>query len=60
VIGVPAIVALRAVVPIGPTTAAALAEHGLIAEPPPQATFPAVIAMLASLRTRACLDKARK
>ena len=59
-IGVPAILALRVVVPIGPTTAAALAEHGIVAEPPAQATYPAVIAMLASLRTRACLDKARK
>ena len=59
-IGAPAIHALRVVVPIGPTTAAALAERGIVAEPPAQATFPAVIAMLASLRTRACLDKTRK
>ena len=50
-IGVPAILALRAVVPIGPTTAAALAEHGIAAEPPSQATFPAVIAKLAAMRT---------
>ncbi len=52
--------ALRVVVPIGPTTAAALAEHGIVAEPPAQATFPAVIARLVALRTRACLDPARK
>jgi uroporphyrinogen-III synthase len=58
-IGAPAIRALRAVVPIGPTTAAALAEHDIVAEPPAQATFPAVISMLTSLRTRACLH-ARK
>ncbi len=50
-IGVPAILALRAVVPIGPTTAAALADRGIIAEPPPQATFPAVIAKLSTMRT---------
>ena len=34
------------IVPIGPTTAAALAERGIIAEPPAQATFPAVIARI--------------
>ena len=50
-IGVPAILALRVVVPIGPTTAAALADHGIVAEPPAQATFPAVIAKLTAMRT---------
>lgn len=54
-IGVTSIRALRAVVPIGPTTAAALAERGIIAEPPSQATFPAVIAKL--LATRAMTGK---
>jgi uroporphyrinogen-III synthase len=58
-VGVDAIAALRVVVPIGPTTAAALAEHGIIATPPAQATFPAVISLLTLLRTRGCLQ-ARK
>lgn len=56
-IGAPAIRALRAVVPIGPTTAAALAEHGIVAQPPAQATYPAVISKLALLRAE---DAARR
>jgi uroporphyrinogen-III synthase len=59
-IGLDAIRALRVVVPIGPTTAAALAEHGITAEPPGQATFPAVISKLVTLRARAGIDKAQK
>jgi uroporphyrinogen-III synthase len=42
-IGITALCALRLVCPIGPTTAAALAEYGVVAVPPAQATFPAVI-----------------
>lgn len=52
-IGIEAIRGLRAVVPIGPTTAAALKERGLCAEPPPQATFGAVIDQLIALRNGA-------
>jgi uroporphyrinogen-III synthase len=52
-IGVPAVQSLRAVVPIGPTTAAVLNERGVAADPPAQFTFPAVIARLAALRERA-------
>jgi uroporphyrinogen-III synthase len=52
-IGVDLIHDLRAVVPIGPTTANALGERGIRAEPPPQATYPAVIARLTSLRMTA-------
>ena len=59
-LGLDAIRALRIVVPIGPTTAAALAEHGITAEPPREATFPAVISKLVALRARACLDEAQK
>jgi hypothetical protein len=59
-IGVAAIHDLRAVVPIGPTTASALTARGIVAPPPSEATYPAVIAMLASLRARACPDQARK
>ena len=49
--------ALRIVVPIGPTTAAALAEHGIVAEPPPQATYPSVISKLIAVRAQACPHK---
>jgi uroporphyrinogen-III synthase len=49
-IGITALRALRVVVPIGPTTAAALAEQGMVVEPPRQATFPAVIDRLVKLR----------
>lgn len=49
-IGVPAIRRLRAVVPIGPTTAAALGERGFSVEPPAQATYAAAIERLISLR----------
>lgn len=59
-LGAPALDALRAVVPIGPTTAAALAERGVLASPPPQATYPAVISKLVSLRAQACRDAARR
>ena len=59
-IGLDAVRALRTVVPIGPTTAAALAEHGIAADPPGQATFPAVISKLVALRTRAGFDQAQK
>jgi uroporphyrinogen-III synthase len=48
-IGADAIHDLRAVVPIGPTTASALAARGIIAAPPPEATYPAVIAQLRSM-----------
>ena len=48
-VGIDAIRALRAVVPIGPTTAAALAHLGIEAEPPEQATFAAAIEKLKSL-----------
>jgi uroporphyrinogen-III synthase len=60
-VGVAAIRALRVVVPIGPTTAAALAERGIIAAPPREATYPAVIAQLrcAASAFRACRDGAR-
>ena len=57
-IGVPEITALRVAVPIGPTTASALAERGIIAEPPAQATYPAVISKLVSIRAEACRDEA--
>jgi uroporphyrinogen-III synthase len=59
-IGSDAICALRAVVPIGTTTAAALADYGIIAEPPKQATFPAVISKLVAARVRAGLDESQK
>lgn len=59
-IGIAALQALRAVVPIGPTTAAALADHGLVVEPPLQAIYPAVIAKLVSLRAAACRDDAHR
>jgi uroporphyrinogen-III synthase len=49
-VGVPAIKALRVVVPIGPSTAAALGEHGITARPPAQATYPSVIERLIALR----------
>ena len=51
-IGVASIRALRAVVPIGPTTASALGEHGIAAEPPARAIYPAVIERLVKLRAR--------
>ena len=49
-IGLTPVRALRAIVPIGPTTAAALAERGIVAAPPSQATYPAVIDRLVKLR----------
>ena len=57
-IGIGSIRALSATVPIGPSTAAALSEHGIAADPPGQATYPAVIAKLVSLRAQACRDEA--
>jgi len=62
-IGIASIHALRAIVPIGPTTAAALSDHGIAAAPPPQAIYPAVIDRLVALRkggSAACLDVARR
>ena len=66
-IGVAPIRALRAIVPIGPTTAAALADRGITAEPPPQATFASLIQWLVKLRagassgtSRSCRDDARE
>jgi uroporphyrinogen-III synthase len=49
-IGLSALSRLRAVVPIGPTTAAALASMGIDAEPPKQATFAAVVDALRAIR----------
>jgi uroporphyrinogen III methyltransferase/synthase len=49
-IGVDTIAQLRAVVPIGPTTAAALAELRIQADPPRQATFASAIDTLTALR----------
>jgi uroporphyrinogen-III synthase len=49
-IGVEPMRQLRAVVPIGPTTASALRDLGIDAEPPQQATFAAAIARLTSVR----------
>ncbi len=57
-IGINSLRALRIVVPIGSTTATALAEHGIVAEPPPQATYPMVISKLISVRAHACPHKA--
>jgi uroporphyrinogen-III synthase len=51
-IGVEPMQQLRAVVPIGPTTASALRDLGIDAEPPKQATFAAAVMHLASLRDR--------
>ena len=48
-VGIEAIQNLRAVVPIGPTTAAGLARLGIHAEPPEQATFAAAVEKLRSL-----------
>ena len=49
-IGVAPMCALKAVVPIGPTTAAALASAGIPAEPPGEATFAAAIEQLVAAR----------
>lgn len=49
-IGIEAMHELDAVVPIGPTTAAALSSMGLSAAPPPQATFLAAVEQLKSIR----------
>jgi uroporphyrinogen-III synthase len=51
-VGVDALRKLKALVPIGPTTAAALARAGIIAEPPGRATFAAAVEHLASLSRR--------
>lgn len=51
-IGVAAIRDLKAVVPIGRTTAAALAESGIDAEPATVATFEAILERLVILRAR--------
>lgn len=56
-IGVEAILELKAIVPIGPTTAEALRSAGVGANPPRQATFTAAVAHLASI---ACVDDARR
>lgn len=48
-VGVDALRALAAVVPIGPMTASALAEKGIVAEPPGRATFADAIERLKSL-----------
>ena len=56
-IGVASIHDLRAVVPIGPTTAAVLTDRGIATAPPPQATFNAVIDRLVALRSKACPDE---
>lgn len=58
-IGVDALSELRGIVPIGPTTAAALRERGIAATPPPQATFAAVIERLVTLRDRSLSDETR-
>lgn len=58
-IGVDALSELRGIVPIGPTTAAALRERGIAAPPPPQATFAAVIERLVTLRDRSLSDETR-
>ena len=51
-IGVDAVRKLQAIVPIGPTTAAALADLGIEAEPPATATFAAAVDKLAALSRR--------
>jgi uroporphyrinogen-III synthase len=51
-IGVDAIRELKAVVPIGPTTAAAFRAADISSSPPARATFADAIAHLATLRTR--------
>ena len=48
-VGLDAIRALTAIVPIGPTTAQGLASIGIAAEPPTQATFAAAVERLKSL-----------
>lgn len=50
-IGRPALDRLKAIVPIGHTTAAAIAAAGLHGDPPRQATFTAVVERLIALRT---------
>jgi uroporphyrinogen-III synthase len=49
-VGIDKLRALKAIVPIGPTTATVLSEKGITAEPPAQATFPSVVGKLVSLR----------
>jgi uroporphyrinogen-III synthase len=51
-IGIDAVRRLKAIVPIGPTTADRLAREGIHAEPPPQATFAAAVETLKSLVSR--------
>jgi len=53
-VGIESILQLRAIVPIGPTTAASLIDRGIAADPPSQATYAAVIDRLVTLRDRAC------
>ncbi|HEX8031281.1 MAG TPA: uroporphyrinogen-III synthase [Vicinamibacterales bacterium] len=52
-VGVDTLRALKAVIPIGRTTAAALASVGIDAEPPAVATFEAIIERLITLRAAA-------
>jgi uroporphyrinogen-III synthase len=51
-VGIEAIRNLKAVVPIGPTTARGLAKVGIHAEPPEQATFAAAVERLRLLLSR--------
>ena len=60
-LGAGALRELKAVIPIGRTTAAALSEAGIEAEPPATATFEAIVERLVMLRDRSTdgPDKAR-
>jgi uroporphyrinogen-III synthase len=51
-VGIEALRGLKAIVPIGPTTAEAVAGLGIVAEPPDRATFEDAIQLLASLHRR--------
>jgi uroporphyrinogen-III synthase len=58
-VGVEALRGVKAIVPIGFTTATALEEAGIVADPPATATFEAVVERLVVLRTAAAGAQAK-